>query len=101
MNYQDLVRRLIVASEAQLVAAKSLDTVALDQASQERADLLFELEVELQEGVPEEDRVALRPMVEELVLLEKRLDVVICLVNSSLDQVLNYDSPTYAPRRAG
>lgn len=101
MSYQDLVARLLAATEDQLIAAKALDTAALNQATQDRADLLFELEVELQEGVPEEERVALRPMVEQLVQLEKRVDVVISLVNGSLDQILSYDEPTYAPRRAG
>lgn len=101
MSYQDLVDRLTLVTQAQLVAAKSLDTAALNQATQDRADLLFELEVELQEGVPEEERAALRPKVEALLLLEKRVDVVISLVNGSLDQILSYDEPTYAPRRAG
>jgi hypothetical protein len=101
VSYQDLVARLLAATEDQLIAAKALDTAALNQATQDRADLLFELEVELQEGVPEEERDALRPMVEQLVQLEKRVDVVISLVNGSLDQILSYDEPTYAPRRAG
>lgn len=101
MSYQDLVGRLLSVTEAQLVAAKSLDTAALNQATQDRADLLFELEVELQEGVPEEERAPLRPMVERLVLLETRVEVVVSLVNGSLDQILSYDEPTYAPRRAG
>ena len=101
MSYQDLVTQLLSATEAQLVAAKALDTAALNQATQVRADLLFELEVELQDGVPEGEREALRPMVEQLVLLEKRVEVVISLVNGSLDQILSYDAPTYAPRRAG
>ncbi len=101
MSYDSLVLRLIQVTDAQLVAAKALDTLALDQATQDRADLLFELEVELQEGVPEGERLPLKPLVEQLLLLERRVSAVIALVNGSLDQVLSYDEPTYAPRRAG
>ncbi|MFT5584682.1 MAG: hypothetical protein ACI9VR_002267 [Cognaticolwellia sp.] len=101
MSYKELVLDLIQATDAQLTAAKALDTAALDQATQDRADLLFELEVELQEGVPEAERLPLRPLVEQLLLLEKRVGAVISLVNGSLDQILSYDEPTYAPRRAG
>jgi len=101
VSYDSLVLRLIQVTDAQLVAAKALDTLALDQATQDRADLLFELEVELQEGVPEGERLPLKPLVEQLLLLERRVSAVIALVNGSLDQVLSYDEPTYAPRRAG
>jgi hypothetical protein len=101
VSYKELVLDLIQATDAQLTAAKALDTAALDQATQDRADLLFELEVELQEGVPEAERLPLRPLVEQLLLLEKRVGAVISLVNGSLDQILSYDEPTYAPRRAG
>lgn len=101
MTYDSLVLRLIQVTDAQLVAAKALDTPALDQATQDRADLLFELEVELQEGVPEAERLPLKPLVDQLLLLERRVSAVIALVNGSLDQVLSYDEPTYAPRRAG
>lgn len=103
MSYGRLVAELTTLTQAQLEAARALDTEALNAATQARADLLFELEIELQDGVPEAERAALRPRVEALVLLEKRVNVVVSLVSGSLDQLVSYESPVYGPpgRRAG
>lgn len=103
MSYRRLIAELSEVTRAQLDAAKSLDTEALNAATQARADLLFELEIELQDGVPEEERAGLRPQVEALVLLEKRVNVVVSLVSGSLDQLVSYESPIYGRpgRRAG
>ncbi len=103
MSYQSLVAELTELTQAQLEAAKALDTAALNAATQARADLLFELEIELQDGVPEQERAALRPQVEALVLLEKRVNVVVSLVSGSLDQLVSYESPIYGrpSRQAG
>ncbi|MED5369505.1 MAG: hypothetical protein VX899_00700 [Myxococcota bacterium] len=105
MSAAGLLDELLAVTERQLSAARALDAQALDQSSQERADLLFELEVELQQeelwALSDDEKAALRPRIEALVALEERLAVVVTMVNDSLGQALSGGETTYGRPKGG
>lgn len=67
-----LLESLLETIEAQIEAAKKLDTAALTQATERRQDLLFELEVERNSRyfTPDDDIIALK---EEIDIADQRL----------------------------
>ena len=93
----ELVHALEQATWAQLEAARILDGAGLDLANARRADLLFELEIELQERprLVASEREALRAALERLQRLEERVVTVSASVVQVLDAAVPRTTGTY------
>lgn len=88
-----IVTRSIQVAEQQLVAARSLDTEGLREATAIRQDLLFELGV----LAPTPEQVAgdaeLVPLLRRLHELDRRLDRVLQTVVGFVSELLGTDTP--------
>ncbi len=97
----DLLSRLTKVTDDQVKAARRMDTVELDRLNAIHADLLFRLEVALQDPVPEEEeaKVELKAVAEGLHKSRERLRYLTGTVVQVLDRVLpSRPPPTYGKR---
>ncbi len=97
----DLLRRLTEVTQAQVLAARSMNIAELDRLNADHADLLFELQVALQDPVPQEVGVRdeLQARAEELSQARDRLRTLTGTVVSVFDRVLpSRPPPTYGPK---
>lgn len=85
MTHLALVQELIRITEQQLDAARALDGAALGELNGQRADRTFELHVQLQDGISDEERPELATRFAELRALEIRLERVAGTVANVLD----------------
>lgn len=93
-----LLTELCRVTEAQLRAARTLDGERLAALNQERSDLLFDLQVAMQDELPTDPvlRQQAADQARQLTLLEYRLRAVAGSVNHILEQVLpRSPAPTY------
>ncbi len=97
----DLLARLTTVTGQQIVAARQMDTAALDRLNALHADLLFQLEVAFVDPVPEDEgvRQELKAQAAELVQARERLARLTSTVVQVLDRVLpSRPPPTYGKR---
>ncbi|MCP4810560.1 MAG: hypothetical protein GY913_32890 [Proteobacteria bacterium] len=85
MSNLKLVHELIRLTELQVEAARNLDGDRLTQLNGQRADRTFELHVQLQEGIADDERDALAEQVGVLRAMEIRLEKVAGAVSDVLD----------------
>ena len=85
-----LLHNMVLIAEEQLKAARKMDAEALQEATAQRQDLLFELELEIGQVVQTEEISALQ---EKLEKIDKRLMDVLEVISDTC-QVLN---PPKAP----
>lgn len=91
-----LLERLCELTELQIEAARSLDGGRLTVLNRDRADLVFALQIALQDH-HREDLLSLTPTARRLTYLERRLAAVAGTVIDILDTVL----PSRPPPRYG
>jgi hypothetical protein len=97
MSATELVQRLTALASEQRVAAISFDVERLDELTRQRADTLFELQVELQRDLSPGERSELRALVPAYQRAESRLARVLGTVNAALRPLGNPRAPTYGP----
>lgn len=84
-----LLQRLIALTDAQLTAARQLNGAAMFELNERRADVLFSLQVALQEPLDDGDplRQSIADEAVRLRRLERRLTHVATLVLQTLERV--------------
>lgn len=87
MGAARLVERLTALAEAQRVAAIGFDTEAMDTLTRERADALFELQIELQDGLSAAERAEVAQLLPAYERAEHRLARVVGVVAQTLGPV--------------
>lgn len=89
MGVLSLVDRLADTTEAELIAARSLNGEELRDFDQQRSDLLFELKIALQDAEPleSEERGALAASVARLRAAEERLERIARTVLGALSGI--------------
>lgn len=80
-----LLRELLLLTRDQIEAARSLDGERLVELNSKRADVSFELQVALQEGIPEEIRREVEADAATLRMMEIRLERIAGTVVDILD----------------
>jgi len=93
-----LVEQLTALASEQRLAAIAFDVDRLDELTRARADALFELQVELQRGVPDDEREALRALLPAYQQAEGRLARVVGTVATALKPVQPQRASTYGRR---
>ncbi len=85
-----LLHNILRIAEVQLAAARKMDAEALAEATSQRQDLIFELELERGHGVPSEEIDKLQ---EKLEKVDKRLMDVLKIVSDVCEVVNPPKSP--------
>ncbi len=79
-----LVERLTGLAEAQREAAIAFDVPRVDALTRERADVLFELQIVLRSGLPDDEKERVRERLPRLQRAERRLAGVVGAVANAL-----------------
>ena len=81
----ELVTTLRDLTQRQVDAALALDGPTLADLNGQRSQILFDLQVALKAPVSSDEKVAMRPIIEELNLLEHRLRAAASQVVQTID----------------
>lgn len=92
-----LLRELLILTRDQIDAARNLDGARLAELNAQRADRSFELQVALQEGVPEDLQSEIAADAATLRMLEIRLE----RIAGSVVHILDAARPAPRPRTYG